>query len=80
MQKFLSLLFSRRALAVVGVLVLALLVWFVGPLVSFDTLRPLGEYDVVLAALGSYVYSSIKRVGRPFYLQQIHTYYSNSGH
>lgn len=40
MQKFLSLLFSRRALAVVGVLVLALLVWFVGPLVSFDTLRP----------------------------------------
>lgn len=37
MQKFLSLLFSRRALAVVGVLVLALLVWFVGPLVSFDT-------------------------------------------
>ncbi|EKN1363724.1 hypothetical protein PWH01_003130 [Salmonella enterica] len=35
MQKFLSLLFSRRALAVVGVLVLALLVWFVGPLVSF---------------------------------------------
>lgn len=41
MQKFLSLLFSRRALAVVGVLVLALLVWFVGPLVSFDTLRPL---------------------------------------
>lgn len=40
----------------------------------------MGEYDVVLAALGSYVYSSIKRVGRPFYLQQIHTYYSNSGH
>ncbi len=39
MQKFLSLLFSRRALAIVGVLVLALLVWFVGPLVSFDTLR-----------------------------------------
>lgn len=43
MQKFLSLLFSRRALAVVGVLVLALLVWFVGPLVSFDTLRPLAS-------------------------------------
>ncbi len=50
MQKFLSLLFSRRALAVVGVLVLALLVWFVGPLVSFDTLRPLasvGNADAV---------------------------------
>ncbi|ELT4732574.1 type VI secretion system membrane subunit TssM [Salmonella enterica] len=43
MQKFLSLLFSRRALAVVGVLVLVLLVWFVGPLVSFDTLRPLAS-------------------------------------
>ncbi len=53
MQKFLSLLFSR-ALAVVGVLVLALLVWFVGPLVSFDTLRPLasvGSRVVTIALL-----------------------------
>lgn len=54
MQKFLSLLFSRRALAVVGVLVLVLLVWFVGPLVSFDTLRPLasvGSRVVTIALL-----------------------------
>ncbi|HFW6072227.1 TPA: type VI secretion system membrane subunit TssM [Salmonella enterica subsp. enterica serovar Java] len=54
MQKFLSLLFSRRALAVVGVQVLALLVWFVGPLVSFDTLRPLasvGSRVVTIALL-----------------------------
>ncbi|HCC1196646.1 TPA: type VI secretion system membrane subunit TssM [Salmonella enterica subsp. enterica serovar Paratyphi C] len=54
MQKFLSLLFSRRALAIVGVLVLALLVWFVGPLVSFDTLRPLasvGSRVVTIALL-----------------------------
>lgn len=54
MQKFLSLLFSRRALAVVGVLVLALLVWFVGPLVSFDTLRPqasVGSRVVTIALL-----------------------------
>ncbi|EJL8697425.1 type VI secretion system membrane subunit TssM [Salmonella enterica] len=54
MQKFLSLLFSRRALAVVGVLVLALLVWFVGPLVSFDTLCPLasvGSRVVTIALL-----------------------------
>lgn len=54
MQKFLSLLFSRRALAVVGVLVLALLVWFIGPLVSFDTLRPLasvGSRVVTIALL-----------------------------
>ncbi len=43
MQKFLSLLFSRRALAVVGVAVLALLVWFIGPLVAFDTLHPLAS-------------------------------------
>ena len=41
MQKFLSLLFSRRALAIVGVVMLALLVWFIGPLVAFDTLHPL---------------------------------------
>lgn len=51
MQKFLSLLFSRRALAVVGVLVLALLVWFVGPLVSFDTLRPLASVGSRVLAL-----------------------------
>lgn len=54
MQKFLSLLFSRRALAIVGVFVLALLVWFVGPLVSFDTLRPLasvGSRVVTIALL-----------------------------
>lgn len=53
MQKFLSLLFPG-ALAVVGVLVLALLVWFVGPLVSFDTLRPLasvGSRVVTIALL-----------------------------
>lgn len=43
MQKFLSMLFSRRALAIVGVVMLALLVWFVGPLVAFDTLHPLAS-------------------------------------
>lgn len=43
MQKFLSMLFSRRALAVVGVVMLALLVWFIGPLVAFDTLHPLAS-------------------------------------
>ncbi|MBV7407025.1 type VI secretion system membrane subunit TssM [Enterobacter sp. ENT03] len=41
MQKFLSLLFSRRALAIVSVIILALLIWFIGPLVSFDSLQPL---------------------------------------
>ncbi len=34
MQKFLSMLFSRRALAIVGVVMLALLVWFIGLLVA----------------------------------------------
>ncbi|MGV4277130.1 type VI secretion system membrane subunit TssM [Citrobacter farmeri] len=54
MQKFLSLLFSRRALAIVGVILLALLVWFAGPLVSFDTLHPLdsvGSRVVTIALL-----------------------------
>ncbi|WP_318371748.1 type VI secretion system membrane subunit TssM [Enterobacter sp.] len=41
MQKFLNLLFSRRALAITGAIVLALLIWFIGPLMSFDILRPL---------------------------------------
>lgn len=43
MQKFLNLLFSRRALAIVSVVVLALLVWFTGPLIAFDTLHPLAS-------------------------------------
>lgn len=54
MQKFLSLLFSRQALAIMGVTLLALLVWFIGPLVSFDTLRPLasvGSRVVTIALL-----------------------------
>ena len=37
------MLFSRRALAIVGVVMLALLVWFIGPLVAFDTLHPLAS-------------------------------------
>lgn len=54
MQKFLSLLFSRRALAIAGVILLALLVWFIGPLVSFDALHPLdsvGSRVVTIALL-----------------------------
>ncbi|MBB9734351.1 hypothetical protein FSI45_019595 [Escherichia coli] len=43
MQKFLSMLFSRRALAIVGVVMLALLIWFIGPLVAFDTMHPLAS-------------------------------------
>uniref|UniRef100_A0A0K0FW85 IcmF-related protein n=1 Tax=Strongyloides venezuelensis TaxID=75913 RepID=A0A0K0FW85_STRVS len=38
-----DMLFSRRALAIVGVVMLALLVWFIGPLVAFDTLHPLAS-------------------------------------
>lgn len=53
MQKFLSLLFSRRALAVVGVVMLALLVWFIGPLVAFDTLHPLASVGSRVVTIGS---------------------------
>ncbi|MDZ7531559.1 hypothetical protein U5E55_22740, partial [Citrobacter farmeri] len=54
MHKFLNMLFSRRALAIAGVILLALLVWFAGPLVSFDTLHPLdsvGSRGVTIALL-----------------------------
>ena len=54
MHKFLNMLFSRRALAIAGVILLALLVWFAGPLVSFDTLHPLdsvGSRVVTIALL-----------------------------
>ncbi len=52
MQKFLSLLFSRRALVVVCVVALALLVWFLGPLVAFDTLHPLASACIRLHPWG----------------------------
>ena len=54
MHKFLNMLFSRRALAIAGVILLALLVWFAVPLVSFDTLHPLdsvGSRGVTIALL-----------------------------
>ncbi|TGC90850.1 type VI secretion protein IcmF, partial [Salmonella enterica subsp. enterica serovar Wilhelmsburg] len=63
MQKFLSLLFSRRALAVVGVLVLALLVWFVGPLVSFDTLRPLASVGSRVVTYAVFLLQLVVRLG-----------------
>ncbi|MDQ9305380.1 hypothetical protein KJE01_18505 [Escherichia marmotae] len=53
MQKFLSLLFSRRALVVVCVVALALLVWFLGSLVAFDTLHPLASACIRLHPLAS---------------------------
>lgn len=54
MQKFLNMLFSRRALAIAGVILLALLVWFIGPMMSFDALHPLdsvGSRVVTIALL-----------------------------
>ena len=41
MQRFLKFIFSGRMLAILAALLLALAVWFVGPLLAFGGLRPL---------------------------------------
>ncbi|WP_295380552.1 type VI secretion system membrane subunit TssM [uncultured Pseudacidovorax sp.] len=46
LKQFLGYLFSRQMLAFVGVVLLALLIWFVGPLIAVDGLRPLGTVGV----------------------------------
>lgn len=41
MKKFLSFLVSRQFLAFLALLIVALIIWFIGPLVAFGGLRPL---------------------------------------
>jgi type VI secretion system protein ImpL len=45
-SKFLSFVFSRQMLAFVALLLLALMIWFVGPLLAVDGLRPLASVGV----------------------------------
>ncbi len=45
-KKFLSFLFSRQMLAFVAIVVLVLAIWFVGPLLAVDGLRPLVSMGV----------------------------------
>jgi type VI secretion system protein ImpL len=54
MKKFLSFLVSRQFLAFLALLIVALIIWFIGPLVAFGGLRPLagvGMRVLVIALL-----------------------------
>jgi type VI secretion system protein ImpL len=46
MQKILDFLFSRRMLAIIGVILLALAIWFVGPLLAFGGLHPFASVSM----------------------------------
>ncbi|WP_343716576.1 type VI secretion system membrane subunit TssM, partial [Inquilinus sp.] len=50
MRKILSILTARWFVTLIGVLLLAAIVWFVGPLFAFDTVRPL-ESELVRVAV-----------------------------
>ena len=54
MKKLFAVLFSAWLLALVGLVALALVIWFIGPLVSIGTVAPLASEEVrwiVIAAL-----------------------------
>lgn len=46
LRQFLAFLFSRQMLAFVAMVLLALVIWFVGPLLAVDGLRPLASVGV----------------------------------
>ena len=46
LKQFLAFLFSRQMLAFLAMVVLALAIWFVGPLLAVDGLRPLASVGV----------------------------------
>jgi type VI secretion system protein ImpL len=48
LKQFLAFLFSRQLLAFAAAVLLALAIWFIGPLLAFDGLRPLASVGVRL--------------------------------
>lgn len=46
MQKILDFLFSRRMLAILGIIILALVIWFVGPLLAFGEFHPFASIPI----------------------------------
>ena len=51
MKKFLSFLVSRQFLVLLALTVVALLIWFVGPLVGFGGLKPLAGIGIRVLAI-----------------------------
>src|SRR4051812_49918117 len=53
-MKFLGYIFNRRVMAVLGLIALALIIWFLGPLLAFAEWRPLDSAlvrAIVIAAV-----------------------------
>lgn len=51
MQKILDFLFSRRMLVIIGIILLALIVWFVGPLLTFGGLHPFASISTRIVTI-----------------------------
>ncbi|MDH6594211.1 type VI secretion system protein ImpL [Variovorax sp. TBS-050B] len=51
LRQFLGFVFSRQMLAFTAMVVLALVIWFLGPLIAFDGLRPLATAGVRVAII-----------------------------
>ncbi|MEJ8827318.1 type VI secretion system membrane subunit TssM [Variovorax humicola] len=51
LNSFVSFVFSRATLTFIGLVVLALVIWFVGPLIAVDGLRPLATVGVRVSLL-----------------------------
>jgi type VI secretion system protein ImpL len=49
-MKFLRMIFNRRVMAVLGLIALALIIWFLGPLLAFANWRPL-DSEIVRAVV-----------------------------
>jgi type VI secretion system protein ImpL len=50
-KKFIGALFSRQMLAFIAMLLLACMVWFIGPLIAFSGLHPLAETGTRVAVI-----------------------------
>ncbi len=51
LRQFLGFIFSRQMLAFVAIVLMALVVWFIGPLLAFDGLRPMEAPGVRVAII-----------------------------
>src|SRR3954463_12474145 len=49
-MKFLRMIFNRRVMAILGLIALALIIWFLGPLLAFASWRPL-DSEIVRAVV-----------------------------
>ncbi|MEJ8827462.1 hypothetical protein WKW80_36735 [Variovorax humicola] len=78
LNSFVSFVFSRATLTFIGLVVLALVIWFVGPLIAVDGLRPLATVGVRVSLLVVLLALAIRRRPRPARLHRTSVAFWNS--